>query len=83
MSNRNRRKLRKKIVRTHDCEHVPHDTNRDSVGLLVQRGEAVVDVHHGEPGVGAEVALVQLGGQGVVEDLHGVVRGPAPRVRVV
>ena len=48
--------------------------------VLHRAAEAVVNVHHGEPGVGPEVALVHFGGQGVMEDLHRVVRGPAPGV---
>ena len=51
--------------------------------VLDGAAETVVNVHHGKPGVGPEVALVHFGGQGVVEDLHGVVRGPAPGVRVI
>ena len=51
--------------------------------ILHGAAEAVVNVHHGKPGVGPEVALVHLGGQRVVEDLHGVVRGAAPGVRVI
>ena len=48
--------------------------------VLHSAAEAVVNVHHGEPGVGPEVALVHFGGQGIMEDLHRVVRGAAPRV---
>ena len=45
--------------------------------------ETVVNVHHGQPGVGSEIALVHTRGQGVVEDLDSVVCGASARVRVV
>ena len=45
--------------------------------------ETVVNVHHGQPGVGPEVALVLLAGQSVVEYLYSVVRGASPGVGVV
>ena len=62
-----------------------------SSGELVSRGhhvldgspQTVVNVHHGQPGVGPEVALVLLAGQSVVEYLYSVVRGASPGVGVV
>ena len=45
--------------------------------------QTVVDVHHGQPGVGPQVALVLLAGQSVVKYLDSVVRGAPARVRVV
>ena len=62
-----------------------------SGGELISRGhhvldcppETVVNVHHGQPGVGPQVALVLLAGQSVVEDLDGIVCGSSARVRVV
>ena len=40
---------------------------------LVERPEAVLDVHHGEPGVLVQVALVHTRLERVMEDLHGIV----------
>ena len=62
-----------------------------SGGELVSRGhhvldgppETVVNVHHGQPGVGPQVALVLLAGQSVMEDLDCIVCGSSARVRVV
>ena len=62
-----------------------------SGGELISRGhhvldgppETVVNVHHGQPGVRPEVAVVLLAGQSVVEDLDCIVCGSSARVRVV
>ena len=62
-----------------------------SGGELVSRGhhvldcppQTVVNVHHGQPGVGSQVALVLLRGQSVVEDLDSIVRGSSAGMRVV
>ena len=45
----------------------------NSFDHLVERPEAVLDVHHGEPGVLVQVALVHARLERVVEDLHSVV----------
>ena len=45
--------------------------------------QAVVYVHHGQPGVGPQVALVDPRGQGIVEYLHCVVSGSSSRVRII
>ena len=45
--------------------------------------QTVVNVHHGQPCVGPQVALVLLAGQSVVKYLDSVVRGAPARVRVV
>ena len=51
--------------------------------VLDGSSETVINVHHGEPGVGSEVAAVSLRGQSVVEDLDRVVSGATPGVGVV
>ena len=45
--------------------------------------QTVVNVHHGQPGVRSEVALVLLAGQSVVENLDCVVCGSSSGVGVV
>ena len=62
-----------------------------SGGELLSRGhhvldgppQTVVNVHHGQPRVRPQVALVLLAGQSVVEDLDSVVGGSSSRVGVV
>ena len=45
--------------------------------------QTVIDVHHGQPGVGPEVALVDPRSQSIVEYLDCIVCGAAARVRVI
>ena len=45
--------------------------------------EAVINVHHGQPGVWLEVALMDPGSEGIVEYLDCIVSCSSTRVRVI
>ena len=55
-----------------------------SKGLIIRMvPETVIDVHHGQPGVWPEVALVDPCSQGIMEYLDSIVCSAAARVRVI
>ena len=51
--------------------------------IILPLPETIIYVHHGQPGVWLEVALVYPGSQGVMEYLDCIVCGASARVRVI
>ena len=54
-----------------------------TVVVFDQLPETVIYVHHGQPGVGLEVALVHPRSQGIMEYLDCIIRSPSSRVGVI